>query len=175
MMKSTSRTTRAAYTLVEIIIVILVMAIAAAIVIPNIGSAANNQALSAAQTLQSDLEVARSMAVTTQQPYSLVFSDDLQSYKVVANYAGGPYLAAAAINHPVNSGQLFQVHLGSLNGMSGVTVANVSFGGTPQYVTFGSLGDPIAPGTVVIQSGATQFTVMVESLTGIITVARTAG
>ena len=162
---------RAAYTLVEILIVILVMAIAAAIVIPNIGSANDSQAIAAAAVLQSDLDVARSMAMATQVPYSVVFSPDRQSYKVVANYGGGAYASTLATGHPVDKGKLYEVCLSSLSGMSHVSVTTVAFGGQ-QYVTFLSLGQPNAGGSVVLTVGRITMTVSVEALTGIVSVTR---
>ena len=163
---------RAAFTLVEILIVVLVLAIAAAIVIPNIGSANDSQATSAAAVLQSDLEVARSMAMTTQQPYSVVFSPDRLSYKVVANYTGVAYDAAVAVDHPVLKGKPYEVRLNGLSGAAGVTVTSVAFGGQT-YVTFLSLGDPVAGGSVVLCAGNCVVTVSVEGLTGIVSVDRT--
>jgi Tfp pilus assembly protein FimT len=165
---------RAAFTLVEILIVVLVLMIAAAIVIPNIGSADDSQAVSAAAILQSDLEVARSMAMTTQVPHSVVFSPDRQSYKVVANYTGVAYASAVAINQPVLKGQPYEVRLNGLNGMDRISVTSIAFGGQP-YVTFQSLGDPTAAGSVVLNAGNIIMTVSVESMTGIVSVTRAGG
>jgi len=166
------RSTRAAFTLVEILIVVLILAIAAAIVVPNIGSANDSQATSAAAVLRSDLEVARSLAMTTQQPYSVVFSPDRLSYKVVANYAGVAYAAAVAVDHPVIKGKKYEVRLNALNGAPGVSVTSVAFGGQT-FVTFQSLGDPVAGGSVVLRAGNCVVTVSVEGLTGIVSVTRT--
>jgi type II secretory pathway pseudopilin PulG len=166
----------AAFTLVEILIVVLVLMIAAAIVIPNIGSADDSQAIAAAAILQSDLEVARSMAMTTQVPHSVVFSLDRQSYKVVANYTDVAYTAAVAINHPVLKGKPYEVRLNGLNGMGLVSVTSVAFGVPPQqYVTFQSLGDPTAAGSVVLHAGNIIMTVSVEAMTGIVSVTRAGG
>ena len=173
-MKTTRGPTRSALTLIEILIVVMILAIGAMIVIPSIGSTADTQAVGAARVLQADLEVARSLALTTQQSYSLVFSPDKQSYKVVANYTGVAYATAVAVGHPVNAGKLFEVTLSRLNGMPLVTVTNVSFGG-PTYVTFLSQGDPVAAGSVTIQAGAVEMVVAVEGLTGIVTATRTQG
>jgi len=170
-MRNHRLTLRPAYTMVEILIVLLVLAIAAAIVIPNIGSANDSQAIAAGAILQSDLEVTRSMAMATQVPYSLVFSADRQSYKVVANYGGGAYAAATAINHPVNKGKPYEVRLSGLNGMSHVSVTSADFGGQP-YVTFLSLGQPVAGGSIVLGVGQVTVTVSVEAMTGIVTVTR---
>ena len=166
---------RPAFTLVEILIVVLVLMIAAAIVIPNIGSAGDSRVTSAARILQADMEVARSLAMRTQQPYSVVFRPpDFQSYKVVANYAGVPYSQAVAVGHPVKQGQPFEVTVGTLNGMDDVRILGADFGGQ-SYVTFKSLGDPVAAGSVLLQSGNIVMTVSVEGLTGIITATRTGG
>ena len=162
------------FSLVEILVVIVILAIVAAVVIPNIGSGADSQAIGAARTVKSDLEVARSLAVTTQQPYSLVFSPDRQSYKVVANYAGGAYASAVAVTHPVVANKPFAVTLVKQNGMSSVTVVSASFGGLA-YVTFNSQGDPSAGGIVTLRAGATQMQVEVAALTGTVTVTRIAG
>lgn len=163
-----------AFTLVEVLIVMVILAIAAAIVIPSIGTAADSQAISAARILGSDLEVARSLALTTQQPHSLVFSTDLQSYKVVANYGGGGYAAAVAVPHPVVAGERLDVCLADANGMGSVSVLAASFGGI-SYVTFNSQGEPSSAGTVLLRAGGTQMTVSVSALTGTVAVTRTAG
>jgi prepilin-type N-terminal cleavage/methylation domain-containing protein len=164
----------AGFSLMEIMVVIVLLAIAAAIVIPRIGSAADSQAVSAARVLKSDLEVARSLAVATQQPHSLVFSPDGQSYKVVANYTGGPYSSAVAVAHPVVAQKTFEVHLASQNGMSQVTVVSASFGGAT-YVTFNAQGDPSAAGVVTIRAGSTQMQVVLAGLTGTVTTTRIGG
>jgi len=159
------------FTLVELLIVIAVLVIAAAIVIPSIGSAADTQAVSAARVLGSDLEVTRSLALTTQEPHSLVFSPDLQSYKVVANYGGEAYATVVAVPHPVTAGRQFDVTLARQNGMDAVRIAGVSFGGST-YVTFDSQGEPSSAGAVTVESGQVQMQVSVAALTGAVTVTR---
>ena len=172
------RSTRAAFTLVEILIVVLVLMIAAAIVIPNIGSADYSQAIAAAAILQSDLEVARSMAMATQVSHSVVFSSDRQSYKVVANYAGTAYESTPAVCHPVNRGNPYQVYLRGLNKMGLVSVTSVASGDPPyqcEYVTFQSSGEPNAAVSVVLNAGNIIMTVSVEAMTGVVSVTRTGG
>lgn len=165
-----------AFTIVELLIVIAVLVIAAAIVIPSIGSAADTQAISAARVLGSDLEVTRSLALTTQQPHSLVFSPDLQSYKVLANYSGGPYASAVAIAHPVVAGKQFEVTLSRKNGMSAVRIVGPAFGGKAlTYVTFNSQGEPSSGGTVTVESGQVEMQISVAALTGAVTVTRVSG
>ena len=160
---------RAAFTLVEILLVVLVMAIAAVIVIPRIGSAQDSQVISAARVVQSDLDVVRSLAVTTQKPYTLLFSPDKKSYKVAVNYAATSYAATTPVPHPIYAKQNYEVFLASLNGMNAVLVTDVNSSGT-QYVTFQPLGDPAAAWSVTLQSGRCKKQVSVEALTGNIAV-----
>lgn len=174
MTQANRKATLIAFTLVELLIVLAVLVIAAAIVIPSIGSAGDSQAVSAARILGSDLDVARSLALTTQQPHSLVFSTDRQSYKVVANYGGGAYGTVVAVAHPVVAGERLEVRLAGQQGMGSVTVLGASFGGQP-YVTFNSQGEPSAAGTVTIRAGQTEMQVAVTVLTGMVSVVRTAG
>jgi Tfp pilus assembly protein FimT len=156
-----------AYTLAEIVVVVLVLAIAAAIVVGSIGTTKDAQAISAARVLASDVELARNLAVTTQAPHTVLFSSDLQSYKVVANYTGtgGGYALATAVEHPVRANERFEVRLASLNGMESVVVGTVSFGGQT-YVTFDAEGDPSNGGSVTLRSGGTEMEISVEALTG---------
>jgi type II secretion system protein H len=176
-MKARRDTGRAAgFTLIELLMVVLVLAIVAAIVIPNMGSAAGGQAISAARILQGDLETARSLALMTQQPYSVVFSPDQQSYKVVVNYAGDVYAATPAVADPVTKGKWYEITLGNMNGMDSVVVTQVDFGDTHVgYVTFQSQGNAVSSGSVTLRAGNTQMVISVEALTGIVTVTRTSG
>ena len=160
------------FTLAEIVVVIVILALAAAIVIAGLGSTHDAQVTSAARVLAGDLELAREMAVTTQVPHALVFSPDRASYKVVANYAGGAYASATAVDHPVRAGEPFEVTPASLSGMGSVAVTGVNFGGQ-MYVTFDSEGDPSSSGSVTLAAGTSGMTVSVAALTGRVTVART--
>jgi prepilin-type N-terminal cleavage/methylation domain-containing protein len=170
--RTTSRA--AGFSLIEILMVIVVLVIVTAIVVPNLGTAADSQVASAVRVLQSDLDLARSMAVTTQKPYALVFSSDLTSYKVVANYwgDGSDYASLTAMDDPVAANKKRQVTLASLNHMGLVHVATVSFGGH-NYVRYLSQGDPESGGSVTVRAGSIVWTVTVQNLTGLVTVART--
>lgn len=162
---------RRAFTLVEVLMVVIVLIIAAAVVLPNFGSAADAQALSAARVLAADLEVARSSALKTQRPHTLLFRDDLAAYKVVADYDGGAYAGAEAVDHPVVSGRPFEIHLATRNGMRAVEVQSVVFGGET-YVTFNELGEPAAPGTIVLGAGDVRMQIAVAGLTGSVSTTR---
>lgn len=162
-----------AFTLIEILVVLVVLAIAAAVVIPKIGTAGDAQSVGAARVLQADLDMTRSLAVTSQTPHTLVFNADRTAYKVVANYVGGLYSLLTAVPHPVKAKKTFEVRLAGLNGMGKVRVT-AAFG-TAGFVTFSSQGDPSAAGTVTLQAGETEMQIQVQALTGRVSVARTRG
>ncbi|MFO8015434.1 MAG: GspH/FimT family pseudopilin [Phycisphaerae bacterium] len=172
-MNADRATTRGAFTLVELLMVITILIIAAAVVIPNIGAASDTQAMSAARIVAADLEVTRDLALKTQRPHTMLFSSDSQSYKVVSDYGGEPYTSAEAIEHPVLEGRAFEVTLAERNGMSAVVVANVSFGGDA-YVTFNELGEPSSSGSITVEAGDVQIRVAVAGLTGSVSTIRLA-
>ncbi len=174
MLTARTQTCRLAFTLVEVIIVCLVLAIAAAVVIPMMGTAAESQVVSAARVLTADIEAAHSLALTTQHPHSVVFSPDFSKYKVVRDYGGEAYSAAVAVNHPVRKGHAWELTLANQSGMSGVAVTNVNFGGEG-YVTFGPQGDPENGGYIVLGAYEVVRQVTVEPLTGVVTVSAVGG
>jgi len=180
MTPSAQSATDRGFTLVEILVVVLILAIAAAIVVPAIGTAADSQVTGAASLVANDLRAARSLALTSQVPHSLVFRSDRGAYKIVEDYGGGAYASAEAVDHPVRRGEAYEVIFSRAGRMDNVAVNSVSFdGGT--YVTFDAQGEPLngagealaAAGTVAIQAGECSMTVSVEALTGRVTVART--
>jgi prepilin-type N-terminal cleavage/methylation domain-containing protein len=61
------------FTLVEIIIVVVILSIAALIAVPMVSSAADIQVRSAANQLAAHLDYAKSMAITHQQAYEILW------------------------------------------------------------------------------------------------------
>ena len=61
------------FTIIEIIVVIIVISIAAMLAVPMFSSAADMQTRSVANMITADIEYAKSLAVSTQNDYSVVF------------------------------------------------------------------------------------------------------
>jgi type II secretion system protein H len=76
-----------AFTLVEVLIVLMVIGIIAAIAVPLYVSAASTQLRTAANMIASDLEYAKSMSISTGQSHSIVFDTTAESYSI-KNSAG---------------------------------------------------------------------------------------
>ena len=63
-----------AFTMVEIIVVMVILIIAAMLAVPMVSSAADMQLQTAANVITADLEYAKNLAITRQESYSVVFN-----------------------------------------------------------------------------------------------------
>jgi prepilin-type N-terminal cleavage/methylation domain-containing protein len=150
------------FTLVEVVIVIVILSIAALIAVPMMSSAASFQIRSAANMIAADLEYARSMAISRGQNYSVVFDQAAESYKIIDQLGN-------TIQHPVKKGFDYVIDFQNDSRLSRVDIAKVDFNAT-STVQFDCLGSPDNGGAVVIQAGGTTKTVTVEPVTGFISI-----
>lgn len=149
------------FTLIEILIVIVILAIAAMTAIPMMGSAASVQIRSAGNMIAADLEYAKSLAISKGQNFSVVFDEGEESYRI-ADQDGN------TISHPVKKGFDYVIDFED-EGLGRVEIADADFDGASQ-VQFDYLGSPDNGGTVHLQAGDMSATVSVEPVTGYITV-----
>ncbi len=162
-----------AFTLVELIVVMVILAIAAMLAVPMISSAADVQVRSAANMIAADLDYAKSMAISRQQYYSVVFDSANESYEV--HNSGG-----TVIDHPIKAGSNFKVDLRSDSRLSRVDIFNADFDPESQpAVSFDYLGspysgtgtaNPLNSGQITLQAGSFSMTVTVEPMTGYVTI-----
>ena len=158
------------FTLVELIIVVVILSIAALIAVPMVSSAADMQVRSAANQISAHLDYAKSMAITHQQAYSVVFDVSNESYQV---QDGGGNL----IDHPVNPGD-FVVNFSNTE-LDKVDITSADFDGVvSNAVTFNYLGSPYSgtdtstplnSGQIILQATDFSITVSVEPVTGYVT------
>ena len=158
-----------AFTLVEILVVIVILAIAAATVIPMMSSAGSIQIRSAAQMIAADLEYAKSMAISRGQNYSVVFNAGADSYAIQDQ--GGTVIA-----HPVKKGFTYVVDFANDARLNRVDIAAANFDGT-STVKFDYLGspydgdgNPLNSGSVTLQADTVTMTISVEAVTGYVSV-----
>ena len=153
----------AAFTLIEILVVLVILAIAAAIVVPSLNSS-DLQATSAARMIAADLQYAQNVAITTQGPVTVTFDPAGNSYWL-SNASG-------ALIHPMNK-SAYSVDFDSQSGFGQIGIVSASFGGISS-VTFDELGAPDSAGSVTVQAGASGYVISVAAVVGRVTVA-TAG
>ncbi|OHB77988.1 MAG: hypothetical protein A2Z25_14100 [Planctomycetes bacterium RBG_16_55_9] len=148
------------FTVIELLIVVVILAIAALTAIPMMSSASSMQIRSAANLIMADLEYAKSMAITRGQDYSVVFDPTADSYQIEDQDDN-------VIPHPVNKGFDYIVSFQNDSRLNRVDVTSVDFGATPR-VQFDCLGSPDNGGTISLQAGDTTATITVEPVTGFI-------
>lgn len=156
-------TSSKAFTLVEILVVVIIMGIAAGVVIPMAIDSGDLQASGGARMLASDLQYAQNVAITTQTPVTVTFNTAGDSYTL--SNASGPLI------HPMTK-DAYTVDFDTVGGFSSLDLVSASFGGEAE-VTFDELGAPDNPGTVTLQVVANAYRVTVSAATGRVTVAMT--
>lgn len=168
---------KAAFTLIELMIVLVIIGIAAAMAVPMISSASSFQIRSAANLVAADLEYAKSMAISRGQSYSVVFDAASESYQIedLSKPVGDP---DRIIDHPVKKGFKYTVDFRNDSRINNVVIVSANFGGS-ETVTFDYLGSPASPGSpqgllaegvVTLQAGGITKMVRVEPVTGFISV-----
>ena len=151
------------FTIIELLIVVVILSIAALTAIPMMSSASSLQIRSAVNLVMADLEYAKSMAITRGQNHSVVFNAGTDSYQIEDQNGN-------VISHPVKKGFNYIVSFPNDNRLNRVDITNVNFNGNSS-VEFDCLGSPVgitSEGTVTLQAGGTTATVTVEPVTGFI-------
>lgn len=150
------------FTLIEIIIVVVILAIAAMTAIPLMSSAGSVQIRSASNMIAADLEYARSMAISRGQNYSVAFDDSTESYSIKDQ-------SDTVIPHPVKKGFPYTIDFQNDSRLNKVDIAGVNFNST-DIVTFDCLGSPDNGGTISLDAGGPTATITVEPVTGYISI-----
>lgn len=154
--------------MIEILLVVVIIAIAAMVAVPMMASADGMQIRSAANMIAADLEYAKSMAIGKQRIYAVIFNKSTESYQIED--------PDGIIDHPVRKGFQYVVNFSSDSRMSRVDITDVDFDSTDE-IKFDYLGspyngdgDPLSSGVISLQAGGTTITVSVEPVTGFISI-----
>ena len=164
------RETISGFTMIEIIIVVVIIAIAAMMAVPMMSSAAGTQLRSAANVIAADLEYAKSMAISRQKIYAVVFNESTESYHLED--------PNGIIEHPVRKGFQYAVNFSNDSRLSKVDIVGVDFDPDSSHtITFDYLGspysgysNPLNSGVINLQAGGTTVTITVEPVTGFISI-----
>ena len=160
--------------MIEIIVVVIIISIAAMMAIPMISSAGSTQVRSAANMLAADLEYARSISITTGRNHSVVFDKANETYSIQNSDAD-------IINHPVKK-TAYSVDFDGHDTLGEVVIHDVTFNpGLSQIVTFDYLGspysgtgttNPLNGGEIQLKADNVLIKVTVEPVTGYIAIVK---
>lgn len=150
------------FTLVEILVVLVILAIAAAIVVPRVSGMGDLQVASAARMALANMQYAQNEAIVSQRAVTVAF--DLAGNAYELRYTDGTLLT-----HPVDKDD-FRVQFASTTGVEKVSILAASFGGQAK-VTFDSLGSPSSNGEVTFIADGHRQRITVSPVTGHMSVA----
>jgi prepilin-type N-terminal cleavage/methylation domain-containing protein len=169
---------RRGFTLAEILTVLVILGIASAIIIPQIGTRSDLIAAAAARSVMADMLYAQNRAIATQKPHFIEFNG--QTYTVSTRDTSAS--ALYTITNPISNAP-YTVTLGAQgSGLANASIASVSFS-SQTMMGFDELGSPFSyikgsntmtpmaeTGTVTISSGPINLQILVEPYTGELTV-----
>lgn len=145
------------FSLAELVIVMVILAILSAIAIPRFAAAAQNSTADlAARRLAVDLRLAQAQAILTQQQQSVVIAADGYSYTI-------PGMA-----HPDHPARPFVVLLGDAP-YRGAWISAVNLGGS-RILTFDRFGGPSVSGTITVTAASRTRNVRINAGAGRVTV-----
>ena len=162
-----------AYTLIEMLIVVVILGIAAAILIPSMQSMGVLRVQAAVRTIVADITEAQSDALAEQKGRAMVFHPSQNRYSIVE-------INGSTIDETLDTVRSTTIKGGDFGDS---TIASADFNGGSTLI-FDEMGAPVttpggntpAPNGVIKVTGSEQaFTITVEAYTGRITVKRTSG
>ena len=161
------------FTLIEVLIVVVVMAILASVLVPAVSGSSSSQLRGAATILVRDIQYVQSEAINTGQTLQLEFTSPTQ-YRVI-DPDGGPGGSALVLPHPQTDspahGGQFIMDFSDPGPLKGVTISSAKFGGQPR-LEFGRYGETSYGGEVILTVGKNQVRITIAPATGMVTVGR---
>jgi len=163
-----------AFTLVEILTVVVILGIASAIVVPQLGSRDDLRAASATRQVMADLIYAQSRAISTQHKHYIEFAGN--QYTISSRPDDSSSLTT--ITHPITKEPYVQTVGVANTPLEKVKINSINFAST-SWVCFDEFGAPFtydpntntlttmsSIGTIEIGCGTEKLTISVEPYTG---------
>jgi general secretion pathway protein H len=170
-------TARPAYTLVEVLLVIVMLGIASALVVPSLGTTDVLRIQAAVRTIVADINYAQSDALARQRGRAVVFDVPNNRYSIVMIPVG-----ASTLDPAVNTMQ--SVNFSNTYKYNDARLVSASFDGGSPNLIFDEMGGPVtAPGgstpgnggLIVVSGSRSVFNITIEPYTGRVTVTRMSG
>ena len=153
-----------AFSLIEVLMVVLIIAIMAAVAVPQLASDEGTRLRAAAQIVMADLAFAQVESISHSDDLRVVVFDTVNHGYSIATVSD----TGTPVANPIG-GQPYSVLFGtgSASGAKGVTIQSVTVGGD-DILGFGAYGelDQTTAATIVLASGGLTVTITVDAVTG---------
>lgn len=137
-MNGNSRSITSGFTLVEILLVILIMGISAALIVPMVGNRDDIVVAAASRKIVTDLQYAQNYAIATRANVYIKFEEDQYSICTLSGTTLTP------ITHPIEKGPfVVQFGAGGDSNLSRVALPQAAIA-TKSVLGFDALGTPFA-------------------------------
>ncbi len=154
----------AGFTLIEVLVVVTIVAIAGAIIVPHMLTPSSWGVQAAGRIVIADLLFAQNEAIARQAVRRVIFDPPNNSYRVTD-------AAGNVVNVPFRGGD-YIVDFNRDQRFNGVRLENVAFdGGQPLQIEFDPLGTPSNGGVLDVATNNTSYRINVAPITGRITIA----
>jgi prepilin-type N-terminal cleavage/methylation domain-containing protein len=163
-MTGSSLRRRAGYTLVEVLIVVTILGIAAAVIVPNMLAAGTLGVQAAARIIVADILYAQNEAIAQQGVRKVVFDPPAERYVLTDEND-----AILSVRWKSGAANNYVIDFTADDRFQGVVIVSADFGGVPT-LEFDALGGPLNGGTVEIEFQGRRYRVTVASFTGRVTV-----
>lgn len=166
--RSFARPWRHAFTMIEIMIVVAVIAILSAAAVPMLSATEHTKLRSAASIVLADLEFAQTESIANPAtPRSVVFTTSTSTWNIITGTAPGTTVTNPIDKQPYST----KFGIGRAASLSGVTISSVSLG-TGNAVQFGGLGQTnlTNTGTVTLSCNSRTITLSIDPTTGEVSV-----
>ncbi len=160
-------TSRRAFTLIEVLITVTIVGLAAAMVVPQMLKSGTLTVQAAARMVIADLLYAQNEAIARQTPRRIVFDASANSYRMTD--AHGTTLAST-YRGTGSSSSNYVVDFSRDGRFAGVRLENVNLGGDV-FIEYDDLGTPSTGGSVDLVANNLRYRATIAPFTGRITVA----
>ena len=175
---------RGGFTLTEILAVVVILGIASAIIIPQMGTRDDMRVKAASRTLIADLIYAQNLAISTGQVVYVRFDVAGNSYSLLTSPLSTKAKKGDPVSHPVTQSDYVTQFGSTARGWESVRIESAVMNGVdvnyrPEFtVGFDEIGSPhvwsydvdqrneLADGTIVLRAGQFTNTVTISPATG---------
>ena len=173
MRRSTTTRRQRGYTLIEVLITVTIMGLAAAVIVPNMMRGGTLGVQAGARMVIADLLFAQNEAMAQQSTRRIVFNTATNSYRI-EKYDSGATAWVLEFNPSKGMGnnqQNYEVRFDDDSRFGGIEIVSADFNGAP-VVEFDDLGTPSSGGTIKLRFEEHEYEIKVAPFTGRVTVQR---